>query len=132
MKTEPNKPTPLKAYSVQGIEYGCITFARSGVAARREGANELNIEFEDVESCRRMRGLDKYAGRPGGAPMFVLVEQYGWSQECGYCESRVYADADCNPCRVWVSTEQVCCTAECAEKREQMHAAVLGENHRDG
>lgn len=132
MKKQPNMLKPLKAYSVQGNEYGVIAFAASGVVARREGANELNIEFEDVESCTRMPGLDEYAGVKGGVPMKVLVEQYGWSQECGYCESRVYADADCNPCRVWVSAEQVCCTAECAEKREQMHAAVLGENHRDG
>lgn len=127
MKNEQKKLKPLKAYSVQGNEYGCITFARSGVVARREGANELNIEFEDVESCCRMPALDEYAETPGGVPMKVLVEECGWSQECGYCERRVYAEADCNPERVWVSDDQVCCAVECAEKRRALHDKVLGE-----
>ena len=129
MTNESNKLQPLKAYSVQGNEYGCIAFARSGVVARREGANELNIEFEEVESCRRMPGLDEYAGKPGGVPMSVLVENFGWSQECGYCERRVYSD---EPARVWVSSDQVCCTPKCAEKRRKMHTAVIGDDRRDG
>lgn len=124
MSSESNKLQPLKAYSVQGNEYGCITFARSGVAARREGANELNIDFEEVESCRRMPELDGYAGKPGGVPMRLLVERHGWSQECGHCERRVYSDQEA---RVWLSGDQVCCTPECAEKREKIHAAVFGE-----
>ena len=47
---------PLFAYSVQGDEYGCVVFARSNVVARRNGANELGIEFgglHPVAGCQR-------------------------------------------------------------------------------
>ena len=113
----------LKAYSVQGNEYGVITFATCNVVARREGANELNIEFSDVESCRRMPALDGYAGQPGGVPMRVLVEDHGWSQECGYCERRVYHDA---PARVWVK-DQVYCHAEHQAQAAAYRAKILKE-----
>jgi hypothetical protein len=113
----------LKAYSVQGNEYGVIAFARYNVVARREGANELNIEFGDVESCRRLAALDCYAGQPGGVPMRVLVEDHGWSQECGYCERRVYHD---EPGRVW-EDDQVYCSAEHLAKGVDYRAKLLGE-----
>ncbi|WP_395605031.1 hypothetical protein [Pseudomonas sp. B16120] len=113
----------LKAYSVQGNEYGVVTFALSGVVARREGANELNIEFGQVESCRRMPGLDDFAGQPGGVPMRLLVEEHGWSQECGYCERRVYHD---QPERVW-EDDQVFCSAEHQAKGADYRANILGE-----
>ena len=102
----------LKAYNVQGNEYGVIEFATSGVAARRQGANELSIEFADVESCRRMPALDGYAGQSGGVPMRVLVEDHGWGQECGHCYQRVYGD---HPGRVWVA-DQVFCSADHQEQ----------------
>jgi hypothetical protein len=113
----------LKAYSVQGNEYGVIEFATSGVAARRQGANELNIEFADVESCRRMPALDGYAGRPGGLPWRVLVEDHGWSQECGHCQRLVCGD---HLGRVWVA-DQVYCSAEHQDKAVAFHARMLGE-----
>ena len=113
----------LKAYSVQGNEYGVIAFAHCNVVARREGANELNIEFSDVESCRRMPALDGYAGQPGGVPMRVLVEEHEWSQECGYCERRVYGDA---AARVWVD-DQVFCSAEHQDKAAAFRAKIMGE-----
>lgn len=114
MNSQAKKVPPIKAYSVQGNEYGVIEFARYSVVARRQGANELNIEFDDVESCTRTPSLDEYAGRPGGVPMRVLVEKHGWSQECGHCERRVYSD---EPGRVWVNDDQVCCDAECEARR---------------
>lgn len=113
----------LKAYSVQGNEYGVIAFASCNVVARREGANELNIEFSDVESCRRVPALDGYAGQPGGVPMRVLVEDHGWSQECGHCERRVYDDA---PARVWVA-DQVFCDAGHQAQAAAYRAKILGE-----
>lgn len=113
----------LKAYSVQGNEYGVITFARFNVVARREGANELNIEFSDVESCRRMPALDGYAGRAGGLPWRVLVEDHGWSQECGYCERLVGSD---DGGRVWVS-DQVFCSAEHQDLAVACRVKVLGD-----
>jgi hypothetical protein len=117
-----DKPIPkLKAYNVQGNEYGTIVFALHNVVARREGANELNIEFEDVESCRHIPELDSYADVKGGVPMKVLVEEHEWSQECGYCERRVYADCEQ---RIWITDNQVCCDVECAARRENWHRQV--------
>ncbi|MNG25322.1 hypothetical protein D3C76_1538000 [compost metagenome] len=97
-----------------------IAFACSGVVARREGANELNIEFSDVESCRRLPALDGYAGRPGGVPWRVLVEEHGWSQECGHCQGRVYSD---EPERVWVA-DQVYCSAVHQDLAVAFHARL--------
>lgn len=117
-----DKPIPkLKAYNVQGNEYGTIVFSLHNVVARREGAEELNIEFEDVESCRRIPELDGYANVDGGVPMKVLVEEHGWMQECGYCERRVYSDCEN---RIWITDNQVCCDIECAAKRENWHRQV--------
>lgn len=112
---------PMKAYSVQGNEHGVIEFARHSVVARRNGAAELGIEFEDVESCRRVPALDKFAGVKGGVPMRVLVEEHEWSQECGYCARRVYNDeAD----RVWITDDQICCSQKCADGRAERHARL--------
>lgn len=99
----------LKAYSVQGDEYGCIRFAASNVVARREGAVELDTEFNSV-TCRRAPALDIYADQRR-VPWKVLVEEQGWSQECGYCQHRVYNDM---PGRVWSEDkEQAFCSVEC-------------------
>ena len=65
-----------KAYSVQGDEHGCVVFAEHNVVARREGANELNIEFGDVESCRRAPQFDQYADA-GKVPVQALLDA-GW------------------------------------------------------
>lgn len=81
----------LKAYSVQGYENGCITFAKSNVVARREGANELDIEFEEVESCRRAPWADEYSGVKGGVPPLVMIEN-GWWFECCNCGHRIDSD----------------------------------------
>lgn len=113
----------LKAYSVQGNEYGTIAFATSGVVARREGANELSIEFADVESCRRVPALDAYAGQRGGVPMRVLVEAHGWGADCGYCERRVFAD---QAARVW-EEDRVYCNAEHQAKARDWRSSILGE-----
>lgn len=50
----------LKAFHIQGDEYGIVRFATSNVVARREGAQELEEEFSGI-SCKRMPGADKYA-----------------------------------------------------------------------
>lgn len=123
MRSEANKLQQLKAFSVQGDEFGTVVFAHSGVVARREGANELNIEFEDVESCRRAPGLDRYAAA-GHVPWRVLVEEHGWRQCCGYCERPVDSDDDG---RVWVGDDQVYCTQEHAAKHSALISEVCGE-----
>lgn len=118
----------LKAYSVQGNEYGCIRFASSNVVARREGASELEVEFNEIESCRRVPELDKYASKRR-VPWKVLVEEHGWSQECGYCERRVYNDV---PDRVWNDTgEQLYCNAECRARAEELKRKYEQERQLD-
>lgn len=53
----------LKAYQArEPYEGNCVVvFATNGAAARRKGASELEISFEDVESCNRMPSFDSYA-----------------------------------------------------------------------
>lgn len=82
----------MKAYHVQGDEYGVIRFATSNVAARREGAQELDEEFNCV-TCKRMPGADKYASQ-GSVPVHALVEEFGWWQECGYCHEHVHDETE--------------------------------------
>lgn len=82
---------PLKAYSVQDGEHGVIVFATSGIAARRMGANELNTEFECIESCRRVQWADDYASA-GAVPPLVLID-HGWWFECSNCGVKVCSDS---------------------------------------
>lgn len=106
--------TGMKAYSVQGDEYGTVVFAKHSVVARRKGANDLNIDFEDVESCRRMPELDEYAAAGKPVSWRVLVEEHGWQLECGWCYGRVYSD---EPNRVWADDQTVYCCPECEARK---------------
>lgn len=83
MKKQNKKSAKLLAYSVQGDECGTIVFANSGIEARRIGANMLNLEFDEVESCRRAQFADIYAAF-GTVPPLVLIEQ-GWWWSCTGC-----------------------------------------------
>lgn len=105
----------LKAYHVQGDEYGVIRFASSNVVARREGANELDEEFNCV-TCKRMPGADKYASQ-GRVPTRDLVEEFGFWQECAYCNCHVYNETEG---RVWEGDTAYCdieCEARWANHR---------------
>lgn len=97
----------LKAYHVQGDEYGCIRFAHNNVTARREGAQELDTEFNAV-SCKRIPGADKYATQ-GCVPVRALVEEFGWWQECAWCDHHVDDETDG---RVW-DGDTAYCDVEC-------------------
>ncbi|KVN83428.1 hypothetical protein [Burkholderia ubonensis] len=78
---------PLRAYTVRdGDDGATIVFERSSVAARREGANDLNCGFEDVESCKRSPEFDQYA--PGPVPPQAQIES-GWWFECMECTTYV-------------------------------------------
>lgn len=81
---------PLVAYSVQADESGCIRFARSGAQARREGANELEEEFEYIHSCRRAPQFDQYA--PGPVPEEALWKS-GWRFFCCGCDRQCWDDS---------------------------------------
>ncbi|QIE96905.1 hypothetical protein G5574_08010 [Pantoea stewartii] len=101
----------LKAYHVQGNEYGVIRFATSNVAARREGAQELDEEFNCV-ACKRIPGADKYASQ-GSVPVRALVEELGWWQECAYCNHHVDDETEG---RVW-DGDTAYCGVECHAHR---------------
>lgn len=76
---------PLKAYEVRESGEGCCTieFATSGVAARRNGAGELCVDFEDIESCCRAPWADEYA--PGPVPVRATLAA-GWWHTCSGCQ----------------------------------------------
>ncbi len=74
---------PIRAYTAHdGDDAWCVVFATSGAAARRYAANEMGVEFEGVEWCRRLPTLDQYA--PGPVPPAALVA-IGWRFECCGC-----------------------------------------------
>jgi hypothetical protein len=85
----------LKAYEVREPDEGhcVIRFATNSATARREGAAELDTDWEGVESCRRMPQFDAYA--PGPVPPLVLIK-HGWWFECSYieCGSRIGSDSE--------------------------------------
>lgn len=83
---------PLKAYEVyDGGDNWTIVFATNSATARREGANECNCDWVDVDHCRRRPALDQFA--PGPVPPLALIEQ-GWHYECFHCGCRVDEDMD--------------------------------------
>jgi hypothetical protein len=82
----------LKAYEVRDNYEGhrVIRFATNNATARREGACELEIEWEDVESCRRAPQFDEYA--PGTVPPLTLIA-HGWWFDCRGCGRRISDDS---------------------------------------
>ena len=82
-----------KAYWVQdewSDNGGTIVFAEKNVVARREGSQELDVEFGKV-SCKRASQWDKYAGQ--GVPISVMLAD-GYAQYCAACESLVHDDQE--------------------------------------
>ena len=127
----------LRAYSVQGYETGCVVFAPSNVVARRNGANELDIPFEGVESCRLAPEFDEFA--PGPVPAKALLAA-GWWQYCSGCGKQVREDddefedeAETIPAQlVYVGDHSVFCSQSCHDnemaeraKRKQVHDDML-------
>lgn len=74
----------LKAYMVREDDEGhcVIAFATNSATARREGGSELDLSFEEVDSCMRVPQFDQYA--PGPVPIKALVAN-GWWFECQHC-----------------------------------------------
>lgn len=88
----------LKAYVVREDDEGscAIVFATDSATARREGGNELNLSFEEVESCRREPAFDEFA--PGPVPLHATLAA-GWWHQCSNCDVRFeqkgrYGDGD--------------------------------------
>lgn len=81
---------PLKAYEVHdGDEQTVYVFATNSATARREGANQMDTDFESVSYCRRAAWADEYA--PGPVSAIACIER-GWWFECFHCSRRVSAD----------------------------------------
>ncbi len=81
----------LKAYEVfDGDEGWAIVFAEKAVQARRYGANELDIEFGEVDFCRRLKWADRYAD-VRSVPMSEAI-RHGWWTECTCCGQRLHED----------------------------------------
>lgn len=110
-------PNKLRAYNVQSDDFGCVVFAKSGIEARRNGANELDLDLSEIVSCRLAPALDKYVSVIGGVPWKVLVEEHDWTQECGYCNHRV---SSAEPDHVWNDDSQIYCSIECQARREDV------------
>ena len=89
----------MKAYIVHEDHDGgsAIVFANNGATARRQGANELGMEFDEVDSCKREPDFDQYA--PGPVPLSATLDK-GWWHSCTSCsctfdtEGRREDDAD--------------------------------------
>lgn len=82
-----------RAYIVRdGYGGASVVFATSGAAARRIGASDLNIGFEDVDSCRRARNFDGFSS-DGFVPVQELISA-GWRYECLGCGHWVDADLE--------------------------------------
>lgn len=82
----------MKAYLVRVDDSegsATIAFATNNATARRQGGNELDATFEEVESCRRFPALDQYA--PGPVPPLALIE-HGWWFECHHCGTTIRED----------------------------------------
>jgi hypothetical protein len=108
----------------------CVRFAEQSVVARREGANELDTDFEAVE-CHRAGEFDAYA--PGPVPDPVLVE-HGWWFECMQCNQRISSeptDEDGEPIELAPVYEGswIFCTPKCQEafKAERAAEKARGE-----
>ena len=103
-----------KAWRVGNDEGATIIFNNHGLAARREGSEELDAEFDYVE-CDRARQYDKYSEQ-GYVPVEVLVKD-GWWFECWNCSTVI------NECmddfnRVVYAKHGVYCSSECQQARK--------------
>ncbi|NBB11778.1 hypothetical protein [Pseudomonas sp. SLFW] len=113
---------PLKAYHVGEDSEGghVITFATNSATARREGGNEMGLEFNEVSFCRRAQWADQFAGQP-----FIPAKAYheqGWWLYCGQCETQLYEDAeddDGNPLIIVYDGRRAYCDQNCKDSHDR-------------
>ncbi|QXE08530.1 hypothetical protein GTQ41_05530 [Pseudomonas sp. AN-B15] len=112
----------MKAYHVGEGSEGehVITFATNSATARREGGNELNLTFEEVEFCRRAPWADQFAGQP-----FIPAKAYheqGWWFYCNNCENQLYEDEEDdegNPLAIVYDGRHAYCDQNCKDARDK-------------
>jgi len=125
---------PLKAYQVDHWEGpgegSVIVFAVSNAPARQKGANELDLDWDSVESCRRAPHFDAYA--PGPVPVDVLIEN-GWHFTCARWECQQTIDRahinddgdEIDTAGTYVARAQrVFCTQECLARHDASKRAA--------
>ena len=127
----------MKAYIVteEHDGRGCVRFANHNIVARREGANQLDCDFESV-SCRREPAFDAYADT-GEVPRDVMVD-HGWWFECMNCSQKICSEPeneDGEPVELapvyegeWCFCSQRCRHAFHAEKADQKARADAAES----
>lgn len=112
----------MKAYHVGEGSEGehVITFATNSATARREGGNELNLTFEEVEFCRRAPWADQFAGQ-----RFIPAKAYheqGWWMYCNNCENQLYEDEEDeegNPLAIVYDGRHAYCDQSCKDARDK-------------
>lgn len=111
--------------------YAKVVFHRHALAARRIGAERLNIDYEDADQ-RRAPKYDQYADRCR-VPVSVLIDD-GWFFECYHCCSRIHHDEEeINIADVIIEDDESCkiyCSAEC-KQAEADEIARINKAHAD-
>lgn len=104
---------PVVAWKVDGGEHSKIVFHHHGLAARREGANALDLEF-GLAICTRAPEFDQYASL-GEVPIQVLLDA-GWHFYCQHCDMLVRQnDNDEERGPLVVDGDTVYCSKSCQE-----------------
>jgi hypothetical protein len=115
----------MKAWEVQEDDdehRGTIVFHKDGTAARRLGANELDVNPEYV-TCKRRPLFDKYAEQ-GFVPPKVLIENHEWYFECENCFNHISESTIEDLSQVVYSGRRVFCNQACYDAREKRKQAV--------
>ena len=113
----------MKAYMIWSDETTSVIFAAHPATARRRGAEELGIKFEEVSSCRRASEYDQYLAT--GLPTAkVLIERHNWGFECGFCYENVDQHTE-SP--AYDECEHAYCSPECLAKDHARTAADKAE-----
>ncbi len=101
-----------KAYTVHAEEESVVVFSHTSVVARRNGANALNIEFEEVQSCLRSPDFDKFHW-VGKVPAKELLYA-GWWWSCHCCGGHVTVDE--NPDYYISHKDEIYCDFACYDR----------------
>lgn len=121
-----------KAYVVtEDCDGTCtIVFANNSAAARREGAAELGLTFEEVESCRRAPWADEFS-KDGKIPIDAALD-HGYWMECGHCGDRLdylRDEGEAVPVGIfggWAYCSPACEHAEAVERADRKLCEAFG------
>jgi hypothetical protein len=106
---------PIRAWVVDDDEHSTLVFATSYPAARRLGAEDLEIDWDDVVDCRRCPEADDL---PPGTNLREWQLDHGWRFECSgpACYAHVYGDSD----GYVIQNGEVFCSQKCCDELETL------------